>query len=333
MKSSDKITVLGAGSWGTVLTQILACGDYQIGLWDRSTRLVEEVKAQNCFTRPIHMPLLENIQITDSLEEALEGNSLVVCAIPSEGVEEVIERIQKTKSPKIDFLLSTTKGLDQKTGKTMSQIWREYDPELQIAVLSGPNLSAEAALSKPMRTVIGSESIEKAQKAAAFFQKPGFVIEITSDMIGLEICGAVKNVIALAAGAWDGFELGISGKGSLLTKSISELTDLVVMIGGGAKTVYSVGGLGDLFITCSSKLSRNYYTGYALARGRSLGQIQQELRGQVAEGVWTAPLLHRLATEYQCEFRICEMVYQMLQSDLTDQDKRSAFIESYQAMV
>ncbi len=331
MSKSRKISVLGSGSWGTVLAHMLSSSGNEVCLWSRSENFVKHVQATGRFTRPVELSLPEQIFLTSSLEEALSQPELIVCAIPSEGVAELISKVKHLQE-KLPLVISATKGLDQQSGKRMSQLW-EHSFASEIAVLSGPNLSADAALAKPMRTIIGAKNLEIAKKAESYFQVRNFKIDTTDDLIGLEISGAAKNVIALAAGAWDGLNLGASGKGAMLTRALRELADLVELMGGNRQTAYSVAGIGDLYITCSSALSRNYQTGYGLGQGKSLNAIQAELKGQVSEGVWTTPLIHKLALEHSTEFRVCESVYNMLKLDLNKPERKYELEEMFVNLV
>ncbi len=325
---SNKITVLGAGSWGTVLAHILSSSGYSVNLWARSTAYVNHIKLMGRFTRPSELSLPDSIHLTSCLEEAL-GGELLVCALPSEAVPEIIKQIKQ--SPKL--ILSATKGLEQATGKRMSELWQTAFPSSLVAALSGPNLSADAALAKPMRTIIAATDLIIAQNFCSYFQIPHFKTEASSDLIGLEISGAAKNVIALAAGAWDGLNLGASGKGAIFTRALQELTHLVELLGGKPQTTCSVGGIGDLYITCTSPLSRNYKTGYLLASGKTLAQINQELKGQVAEGIWTTPLIHQLALNNNCDFKVCESVYKMLTLNLSQPEEKYKLEEMFIALV
>ncbi len=311
MNTNKKIAVLGAGSWGTVLAHLLASSGHYINLWDRSEKLVNHIKQTGRFYRPVEMCLPESINLTNSLKEALQNIDLLVCAIPSEGIPEIIDQLKNLK-PEIPILLSATKGLLKNSENIITDLWQEKFPQTNICALSGPNLSAEAALAKPMRTIIASDTLLKAEKAAQFFDLRQFKTELSDDLMGVEICGAVKNVIALAAGAWDGLNLGISGKGSMLTLALKELSALVTLMGGKPNTVYSVAGIGDLYITCTSDLSRNYKTGFLLAQGKTIIQIKQELNNQVAEGVWTTPLVKKLLVKHKSDFKVCFAVEEML---------------------
>ena len=318
MLSNKKIAVLGAGSWGSTLAQLLASIGHNVSLWDRSPALIDKLQHTGLFFKPLEQKISEGIQLNKLLSNTLLQTDLAICAIASEGIASLIQRIQQERLILPEVLLNVSKGLDQDSHKTISTLWKENFSTLQVATLSGPNLSVEAAKHKPMRTIIASNNLKQAQSIAEIFTGlPYFKVEISLDLLGLEISGAAKNVIALAAGAWDGLELGASGKGAMFTSALAELADLIMLLGGQKSTAYSVAGIGDLFITCTSYLSRNYRTGYLLAKGKTLTTIQTELQGQVAEGIWTTPLLYKLAKAAGCEFKVCELVYEMLQLDLS----------------
>lgn len=312
---AKKIAVLGAGSWGTVLSHMLVASGHEVNLWARSETFVKHVQQMGRFTRPVELNLPEAIKLTSSLGEALHSVDVLLCAVPSEGIPALISKV-KSLSTSLPLIISATKGLAMGSGACMTDLWEDAFGE-RVAALSGPNLSADAAAAKPMRTIIGAKKLSIAQEAASLFQIAHFKVECTDDLLGLEIAGAVKNVIALAAGAWDGLNLGASGKGAMLTRALDELANLVELIGGKRQTAYSVAGIGDLYITCSSQLSRNYQTGFGIGQGKTLPQIKLELKGQVAEGVWTTPLVHLLAHKHKAEFKVCEAVYEMLNLDLS----------------
>lgn len=318
MHSSKKIAVLGAGNWGTVLAHMLCSSGHEVKLWTRSKRFVEHIKQTGRFTRPTELSLPEGISLTDNLNLAIQDTEILLCALPSEAVPEIISKLKELElNPK--KILSTTKGLEQTSSKRMSQLWLE-NFDCQVAVLSGPNLSVEAALAKPMRTIIASSNLEFSQFMSNLFQIRHLKVENSSDVIGIEIAGATKNVIALVAGAWDGMELGTSGKGAMLTRAMNEIASLVELMGGQRQSAYSVAGIGDMYITCSSPLSRNYKAGFMLGKGKSLQEIQQELKGQVAEGFWTTPLIHDLAIKYKANFKVCEAARTMIDLDLSSKE-------------
>jgi len=326
-----EITVLGAGSWGTVLSHLLVASGHQVYLWARSENFVRHVVQTGRFTRPVEITLPDSIHLTSDLAEAIEGADVVLCAIPSEGVPDMIHSLQQLNA-KFSLLISATKGLAKESGLCMTELWERAFP-CKVAALSGPNLSAEAALAKPMRTMIAAKHLTIAQEAAALFKVAHFKVQLTDDLLGLEMTGALKNVIALAAGAWDGLNLGSSGKGAMFTRAVDELAGFVQLVGGRKETAHSVAGIGDLYITCSSPLSRNYQTGYGLGVGKSLEQIGRELKGQVAEGVWNAPLLYELAQKHKAQFRLCKTVYEMLQLDLSEAENKYKLEEMFIALV
>jgi len=328
------ISILGCGSWGSALAYLLSQRkDLSIKLWDRNPEKLQNIAKNQRFLRPIDIALPSNVEIASNLEEACcyAEVELIICAIASEGVPSLIKQLTPYAS-EIKPLVSATKGLEQDNAYTMTQLWRNAYPELSIAALSGPNLSAEAIQDRPMRTVIASKSDEFSKMICQYFSHTCLRTEISSDLLGVEIAAAAKNVVALAAGAWDGLELGHSGKGCLISKAFRELRDLVVHMGGNDETVHSVAGLGDLFITCTSTLSRNYRTGLMLGQGKSIEYIQEKLQGQIAEGVWTTPLFCMLGNKNGYQFLTCEIVRHMLNANLQKQSERellkNMFIEA-----
>ncbi len=312
-----KITILGAGSLGATLAYLFSKNsNVQIKLWDRSEDKIQDIRNKEFFPSPSCLKLNQNIYLTTDFLEACKDTEIIICAIPSEHVNQIIQKI-KDLNINIKILLSGTKGIDNKTSFTMSQLWNSHFPQAKIIALSGPNLSEEIANNKPMRTVLACKEIQYAQKIKNILENNLFKVEIIEDIIGLELCGAVKNVIAVMAGAWDGFDLGTSGKGCLLTKALEEIRKFVELMSGSTNTINTVGGIGDLFITCSSALSRNYRTGLLLTKGYNIEKIKQELNNQVSEGIFTAELIHKLSLEKGFNFSICEKAYELLHTDLS----------------
>ena len=333
MNEKKKITVLGSGSWGATLAYILATGnpDASVFVWGRSESKLTEIASMGVFKHPKDLKVLESMTLTHELELACKNSDLVLCAVPSEAVAELIEKV-KEKNIKISLLLNATKGFDATSLKTISELWKFNFPEIKTVSLSGPNLSDEVSKFKPMKTVLASSDLRLATGIAnEYFANLSnfFKIEKIDDQKGLEICAAVKNIIAIAAGTWDGFNFGTSGKGCLITKAVLEMKDIVTWLGGKPETVDTVGGLGDLLITCSSALSRNYRTGLMLAEGLSLQEIKERLEGQVSEGVHAAEIVHEIHKKNKENKShpspICETVYELIHSDLSVKNVKESF--------
>ncbi len=284
---SDAIAVLQAGAWGTTLATILARdGGRRVTLWTR-----DETQARDIAARRENRPYLPGIRIPDSvevtadLERALEADDLIV-TVPTHGVRALRDRLAPLVRP-AHRILSGSKGLDPETGRRMSQLWAEAVPASRIAVLSGPNISREIANGQPAPTVIASDDAATARYFQALVGTRFFRAYTNEDVIGVELCGALKNVIALGAGAIDGIGYGENAKAGFVTRGLAEIARFAFAQGGDPLTVAGLAGFGDLIATCSSTHSRNRLVGELLAKGLTLPRIREELGGQVAEGIGT----------------------------------------------
>jgi glycerol-3-phosphate dehydrogenase (NAD(P)+) len=259
-----------------------------------------------------------NVRLTRELED-LRDAEILVSALPSGVVAGFLEGFRA--SP--EAIVSATKGFDVDRRTTIAPLWQEAFPGVPVGVLSGPNFAAEARCDKPMRTTLAFRDPAWGKELAAWLASRGFAITVTDDVLGLELCGASKNPLAIAAGAWDGLELGLSGKGALLVRAFGELRNFVDAMGAKPETVDTIGGLGDLFITCTGTQSRNYRTGYQLARGVPPEDV--DLGGQVAEGVRSTPVVLDLAGECGCDLPIYRAVLDTLSGRLNREQLRELY--------
>lgn len=284
---SGAVAVLQAGAWGTTLATVLARdGGRQVTLWTRDAVQAEEIagrRENRRYLAGIRIP--DRIEVTADLERALECDELIV-AVPTLGVRAFRDRVASRLRPD-HRLLSASKGLDPATGRRMSELWAEAMPAGRVAVLSGPNISREIANGQPAPTVVASEDPATARHFQALVGTPYFRVYTNADVVGVELCGALKNVIALGAGAIDGIGYGDNAKAGFLTRGLAEIARFAFAQGGDPLTVAGLAGFGDLVATCSSKHSRNRRVGELLAKGLGLSQIREELGGQVAEGIGT----------------------------------------------
>ena len=295
--SNQKITIIGAGAWGTALASLAAHNGYSVCLWSR------------------RMP---------DLASAVEGAEVLLSAVSTKGVRPTIEKLQPLVSPDV-ILVTATKGLDVTT-RTPSQMWQEAFPQNRLVVLSGPNLSKEIQQGLPAATVVASQEPSAAQTVQAIFNSESFRVYINADPLGTELGGTLKNVMAIAAGVCDGLRLGTNAKASLLTRALPEIVRVGTRLGASAETFFGLSGLGDLLATCNSRLSRNYQVGYGLAQGKSLNHILSELEG-TAEGVNTTHVLIDIAKQQQLTVPITDQVYRLLQGETTAQEAVRALME------
>jgi glycerol-3-phosphate dehydrogenase (NAD(P)+) len=289
---SDRITIIGAGAWGSALANLTQINGYAPTIWSR-----------NC---------------DRTLAETVADRVAIISAVSMSGVRAVIEQL--TGLIEADQIIVTaTKGLDAKTNLTPAQLWRIAFPDNPIVVLSGPNLSLEIQQGLPAATVVASQDSAAATKIQEIFSSPKFRVYTNDDPVGVEIAGTVKNVIAIAAGTCDGLKLGNNAKSALLTRGLAEIIRIGQYWGGKPETFYGLSGLGDLLTTCNSPLSRNYQVGYGLAQGKTLQEVLADLQG-TAEGVNTTKVLIQIANQNQIYMPITVLVDRLLQSQITAQE-------------
>ena len=306
--------VLGAGSWGTALAVLLgrSSGAEEVRLWCRSAeqaRLLSEERENRRYLPGA--PLPEPVRPVSALAEALEGVGLVVGAVPSKATA-AVAREAATLLGEGAVWLSTAKGLEQGTQRRMSEVVTEAAPGLRaVAALSGPSFAAEVAAGQPTAVVIACADADVARELQAAVSDETFRAYTSSDLVGVELGGAVKNVIAIASGMLSGLGLGHDPTAALITRGLAEMTRLAVALGAEPRTLSGLAGLGDLVLTCTGSLSRNRRLGEAVARGLGLEAAAAGL-GQVAEGVETTTRVLELARAQGVEVPITEAVHDVL---------------------
>lgn len=304
----SKCAVIGAGAWGTTLSVLLAEGGHKVTLWSYEADLVPEMKKYRENKKYLSgFPLPETIDIESSLENSLNGVQLIVLAVPTQHLRKQIQAIKI--DPNI-LIVSASKGLEEKTLKRPTEIIGEYFKG-EIAALSGPNLAREIAEGKPAAAVVAAKSQSTAEKAQKLLMLERFRIYTNTDVIGVELGGALKNIIALAAGCVDGLGLGNNAKSALLVRGLAEITRLGSALGARDKTFFGLSGMGDLITTCESTLSRNHRVGFELAKGKKLPEIVNSMK-EVAEGVPTARAALELSKKKNIVMPITEQVNRVL---------------------
>ena len=295
-----KVTVLGGGAWGSTLAQLVQENNHDVTQWSRRSSL--------------------------SLKDALTDSELWVCAVSMKGVRDVVEQIQLLNLPQSTIIVSATKGLEASAQSSLehlpkrpSEIWQDAFPTAAITVLSGPNLSKEIQQRRPAATVVASHNHKAAHQVQALFNSQRFRDYTNGDPTGVELAGALKNVIAIATGACDGLELGTNAQSALITRGLAEMIRIAGYWGAKADTLYGLAGMGDLMATCSSPLSRNYQVGYRLAQGETIDQVLATLEG-TAEGINTCLVLIELATHAAIDLPITQQVSRLLQGQVTPMD-------------
>jgi glycerol-3-phosphate dehydrogenase (NAD(P)+) len=255
----------------------------------------------------------EHVQFTNDAAEALHGAGFVICAVPAQSMRQSIKGVRDYLTPSM-ILVSLAKGLEAETGKRMSEVIADEvvaGPAQKVCVLSGPNLSKEIDQGLPATSVIASRDIDVARRVQALLDSSRFSVFISDDIVGVELCGALKNVIALGAGMFDGLKLGNNAKAAFIAIGWSEVVSLGTALGARPATFYGLAGLGDLIATGNSPLSRNHYVGYEVGRGRALADVVASM-SNVAEGVDTTIAAHRLAAKLGLRLPTIDMVYRVL---------------------
>jgi glycerol-3-phosphate dehydrogenase (NAD(P)+) len=309
------VTVLGAGSWGTALAVHLARVGHHVHLWARDAALVAEIQARRA--NAVYLPgvaLPNDVTVTNSLVDAVSGRELVVSAIPSHGCRPVIRSaVPHLASGAV--IVSATKGLETDTLLRMSEvIAQEVAGAHPVVVLSGPSFAIEVANELPTAVLAAAVDVAAAELVQREFRSPYFRLYGSDDVIGVEIGGALKNIIAIAAGVVEGLGLGHNALAALITRGLAELTRVACAAGGRRETLSGLSGLGDLVLTCTGNLSRNRHVGVELARGRPLPEILAGMK-MVAEGVRTTGAALALGAQYGVELPIATQMQAVLSGD------------------
>ncbi len=302
-----KATIIGNTSWGNTLSALLSDRGIAVKLWARSEAEVEALEQGQ-----------RNYASTSHIGEALHEAVLVIWAVPSQSLRQNVSQAKDYLTDSM-LLMSAAKGLEVNSGKRMSQVLaEEIDSSLRerVCVISGPNLAKEINQALPAASVIAARDISLAERARKLMESPRFFLSTCDDIVGVELGGALKNIIALGAGMIDGLDLGDNAKGAFVSWGWAEVVSLGVTLGARPDTFYGLAGLGDLIATCSSTLSRNHYVGYELTKGRSLSEISASMPN-VAEGVATTEAAHLLAQERGLKLPIIDLMYKILFKSLS----------------
>ncbi|MBI5809963.1 MAG: NAD(P)-dependent glycerol-3-phosphate dehydrogenase [Deltaproteobacteria bacterium] len=311
---TGRVTVLGAGSWGTTIAELLAGKGYGVHLWARSPEVSSSILEGR--ENRVYLPgvrLSEKITPSTGLETALDGSSLVISAVPSHGVRKVFTEAARFM-PEGAIVVSATKGIEEDTLLSPSGIIKDALRGVSykgIVVLSGPSFAKEVSRKLPAAVTAASSSDEAAQAAQEVFSTDYFRVYTNNDVVGVELGGALKNVIAVASGISDGLKLGFNARAALITRGLAEITRLGAAMGANPSTFSGLSGLGDLVLTCTGPLSRNYSLGAAMGQGRTLADITSSMR-MVAEGVKTSSAARSLALLHKTDMPITEAVFNVL---------------------
>ena len=308
-----KISVIGSGGWGIALTILLHKNGHDLTIWSFDKKEAEELKKtrQNKTKLP-NILLPEDIKVTDDLREAVDNKDILILAVPSKAIRSVSKSLKNIIKDN-QIVVNVAKGLEEDTLETMTDIIEEElkDKNPKVAVLSGPSHAEEVGRGIPTTCVVSAHNKELTLYLQNIFMNPSFRVYTSPDMLGVEIGGALKNVIALAAGIADGLNYGDNTKAALITRGIKEIASLGVAMGGEQSTFYGLTGLGDLIVTCASMHSRNRRAGILLGQGKTLDEAIKEVN-MVVEGVYSAKSALMAAKKYNVEIPIIEQVNAVL---------------------
>lgn len=321
----SRIAIVGAGSWGTALAIVLARrGGHEITLWSHTQPVADAIqqKHENSFYLP-GLPVPQSIRITTQLKEAVHGAEILILAVPSQHLRDVGLAMASFLTAD-QLIVNATKGIEDGTYLRMTQVVEEVLAEtglhLPCGVLSGPSFAQEVGAGSPTAITIASSDPLISARVQEEFSCPTLRLYTNDDVVGVELGGALKNVIAIAAGATQGLGLGHNSIAALVTRGIAEMTRLAVACGGRRETLAGLAGLGDLVLTCTGALSRNRHVGLELGRGQRLSEILTDMNGKVAEGVRTTSAALGLARQLDVEMPITEQVAAVLTEQISAKD-------------
>jgi len=305
-----KVTIIGAGAWGTTLAILFAEKGHSISLWVYEPDLAKELKELRENKRFLPgFQLSENIEVITDFKPGLEAD-LVLFVVPTQFLRSIAKQASSLINPQA-IILSAGKGIEEKSLKLPLEILKEELKAKKYAALSGPNLSREIAQGLPAAAVVASENKTAAKTVQEALMQERFRVYTSTDPLGVQLGGALKNIIAIAAGVADGLELGNNAKAGLLIRGIAEITRLGVALGARAETFAGLSGMGDLITTCSSKLSRNHRVGEEIAKGKKLKEILANMKA-VAEGIPTSKAALALGKKHKIDLPIAQEVYKLL---------------------
>lgn len=315
-----KLTVLGPGCWGLTLAWLLNDNFDDIVIWGREQDLYEDlVKNKHC-SKPLEVQLSDKVEITSDLSSAIKDADIILLVVATSGIRPVCEQLKKAGIKNEQILVNASKGIELPSLMRMSEVIKEVLPEQNLAILSGPTLAKEVLLGLPTAASVASEDMEVAEKVQqACNVASKFRLYTNKDVIGVELGGSLKNVIAIASGFAHTMGLGDNCSGALLTRGMAEIVRVSVRLGANPSTLYGLSGMGDLIATCSSPMSRNYTVGSMLAKGKKINDILNEL-GSVAEGVKTSKAICELAQKLEIEVPVSSAIYEAVYTDITPRE-------------
>lgn len=311
-----KISVIGDGGWGTAIALLLDTCGHQVTLWGSFPEYIAQM--QTLRANPRFLPgidLSPTLKLSADIKAATTTAEVIILASPSKFFTAICQRLKGLVAPGT-LVVSLTKGLCEDSHQRMSQLAQNILGIDQVVVLSGPSHAEEVARQIPTAVVAAAADLKDAQKVQKIFAAPHFRVYTSNDVIGVEIGGAIKNIIAIAVGASDGLGFGDNTRAALITRGLAEITRFGTALGARAETFAGLSGIGDLIVTCTSSHSRNYTVGKRLGQGETIKSILDSMQ-MVAEGVWNAHVIHQLNKGQKIEMPICQTVYDLCYGNLT----------------
>ena len=315
-----KLTVLGPGCWGLTLAWLLNDNFDEVTIWGRESDLYDDLVINKHCSKPLEVQLDSKVEITSDLKSAINGADIILSVVATSGVRPVCEQLKAAGINPNTPLVNASKGLELNSLLRMSEVIKDVLPEQKVVILSGPTLAREVLEGKPTAASVACEDIEVAEFVQKACNVPNrFRLYTNTDVIGVELGGSLKNVIASASGFAHSMNLGDNCMGSLLTRGMAEIVRLSIQLGANPSTLYGLSGMGDLIATCSSPYSRNYTVGSMLGQGKKIDDILAEL-GSVAEGVKTSKAVCDLAEKLGIEVPVSSAMYEAVYTDITPQE-------------
>lgn len=315
-----KLTVLGAGCWGLTLAWLLTDNFEKITVWGREQDISQDLKENKHCSKPLEVQLQDKVEITSNMSEAIKDADIILSVVATSGTRDVCEHLKEAGIKSEQILVNASKGIELPSLMRMSEVIKDVLPEQRLAILSGPTLAKEVLQGKPTAACVACEDLETAQFVQKACNVPNkFRLYTNTDVIGVELGGSLKNVIAIASGFAHTMGLGDNCSGSLLTRGMAEIVRVSIQLGANPSTLYGLSGMGDLIATCSSPMSRNYTVGSMLAKGKKINDILAEL-GSVAEGVKTSKAICELAQKLDIEVPVSSAIYEAVYTDITPEE-------------
>ncbi len=315
-----KLTVLGPGCWGLTLAWLMNDNFDEITVWGRHADLNDDLLLNKHCSKPLEVQLDKKVEITSDLKSAISGADIILSVVATSGVRPVCEQLKEAGIDPNIPLVNASKGLELNSLLRMSEVIKDVLPNQKVVILSGPTLAKEVLMGKPTAASVACEDLEVAEFVQKALNVPNrFRLYTNTDVIGVELGGSLKNVIAIASGFAHEMGLGDNCMGTLLTRGMAEIVRLSVRLGANPSTLYGLSGMGDLIATCSSPMSRNYTVGSMLGKGKKIDDILAEL-GSVAEGVKTSKAVCDLAKKMEIDVPVSSAIYEAVYTDITPQE-------------